>query len=187
MNLEFFVSQFYQPKGRNGHCQVRGGCTIGGTPKINGHCALHLQSCCGIPISMDIEKVYGEWTVCGKRTGRKVLCECSCGERRDVYVTNLVTGKSLSCGHVRSNATTPEVGEMLYHWKVLSLVNVTTVRAQCSYGAIKDVNFYSIRRGESTSCGHALRTGTGVKPFETLSARSQNPSQRRAAPTESCS
>lgn len=44
--------------------------------------------------------VFGKWTVIGenphKRRG-KVLCRCVCGSEREVYVENLLTGRSQSC------------------------------------------------------------------------------------------
>lgn len=44
--------------------------------------------------------VFGKWTVIGenphKRRG-KVLCRCECGAEREVYVENLINGRSKSC------------------------------------------------------------------------------------------
>lgn len=44
---------------------------------------------------------FGEWTILKQISTRKVLCECSCGNTKEVYKTNLGTGKSESCGCLR--------------------------------------------------------------------------------------
>ena len=50
---------------------------------------------------------YGEWKTISllfRKNGRKYYtCCCSCGIIRDVWVNNLVTGTSKSCGHNRAN------------------------------------------------------------------------------------
>jgi len=51
----------------------------------------------------------GSWTVVSDkitrvRTDRYVLCECYCGERSQVRVANLESGKSLNCKACSQNA-----------------------------------------------------------------------------------
>lgn len=57
-------------------------------------------------------KVYGEWVVLQltptrTKHGQHVyLCECSCGEIREIPRPNLTTGKSMSCGCAKVAAQT---------------------------------------------------------------------------------
>ncbi len=48
---------------------------------------------------------FGEWTVMEKTSKRKVLCKCSCGTQKELYRTNLGSGKSKSCGCSRKTGT----------------------------------------------------------------------------------
>lgn len=56
---------------------------------------------------------YGSWTVVGAiryERGRNIntlraLCECDCGTQKDVYMRNVLRGKSVSCGCVPAAAT----------------------------------------------------------------------------------
>lgn len=43
-------------------------------------------------------QTYGRWLVLDERQGCKVLCRCSCGTERFVYVGSLQNGSSKSCG-----------------------------------------------------------------------------------------
>ena len=55
--------------------------------------------------------VFGSWTIISKTTKRKVICKCACGNIKELYRTNLGSGKSISCGCSRSNIA---VGTKLY-------------------------------------------------------------------------
>lgn len=47
--------------------------------------------------------VYGEWTTIGKGSKPDYLrCECTCGTFREVHVYSLTSGKSESCGCMRT-------------------------------------------------------------------------------------
>lgn len=56
-----------------------------------------------------VGRVFGELTVTSltvsSGTKRKWLCRCSCGKRTSVVGSNLTTGNTRSCGHVRSEVT----------------------------------------------------------------------------------
>lgn len=60
-----------------------------------------------------IGDVFGSWTVIGAiryERGRNIntlraLCECECGTQKDVYMRNVLRGKSVSCGCVPAAAT----------------------------------------------------------------------------------
>lgn len=44
-------------------------------------------------------QVFGEWTVLGYAGDKKQLCQCSCGEVREVSTYSLTSGKSTNCGN----------------------------------------------------------------------------------------
>ena len=43
-------------------------------------------------------KFFGQWEVLERLPPDKALCRCSCGKESVVYVTNLKSGRSTSCG-----------------------------------------------------------------------------------------
>lgn len=54
-----------------------------------------------------IGQSFGHWDVLaegepGKNGKRRVLCRCSCGIERLVYLASLVAGRTRSCGHARA-------------------------------------------------------------------------------------
>lgn len=53
------------------------------------------------PTSYKAPMRFGRWTVM-YRVGRQAACRCDCGTHRLVYWCHLKSGKSLSCGCVRS-------------------------------------------------------------------------------------
>lgn len=124
---------------------------------------------------MSFQNTYGDWTTL-KRDGRKALCECSCGEQKWVWITNLTTGKSTSCGHVRNNYTRPSVGDVVGSWTIGEYVSKNHVRAKCSCGEEKTVYVYSLGT-DSKSCGHERRTGPRARlknMWEWMHSRCEN-------------
>jgi hypothetical protein len=72
---------------------------------------------------------YGEWTVIksdpkfpvvvgSKYYPAKVVCVCSCGEERSVYVHSLVSGSSHSCGQAQHKRTVHLEGKTIGNWHV---------------------------------------------------------------------
>lgn len=106
---------------------------------------------------MNVEDTFGEWTVV-ETNGRKALCRCSCGATKWVWRTNLSTGKSTSCGHVRNNYNTPNPGDVIGEWKIIGPEGKHHVIAQCSCGTTKKVYKYTLGTC-STSCGCTRRVG----------------------------
>ncbi len=108
--------------------------------------------------------VFSNWTVLGenphKRHG-KVLCKCSCGTEREVLVSNLVAGRSLSCGcSFRYNATFIESGSIFGKWTVLGQNPHTRhglVLCRCICGVEKMVFVNNLLTGLSKSCGCTRR------------------------------
>lgn len=97
-----------------------------------------------------------EWTI-ESVSNRVAYCRCSCGESKDVWISNLVSGKSKSCGHKR-RVDKPIVGDTVGEWTVIKYLNDVTVYARCSCGVEKNVSVYSLGK-DSKSCGHFLRSG----------------------------
>lgn len=64
--------------------------------------------------SVKVGDTYGAWTVIGpiynirgrNVNGLRAVCECACGVKKDIYMRNVLRGKSLSCGCAAAAATT---------------------------------------------------------------------------------
>lgn len=50
-------------------------------------------------MTLEPGKKIGEWTLLEKADARYWLCQCSCGRRRRVRTSNMLSGMSNSCGH----------------------------------------------------------------------------------------
>jgi len=48
---------------------------------------------------------FGQWTVLRRAHGKFWLCQCDCGEQREVYRSSLAKGVSTSCGCLRVSVT----------------------------------------------------------------------------------
>lgn len=112
-----------------------------------------------------IGSTFNEWTVIGAINKDKVLCRCSCGTEREVYVKNIKNGASKSCGckKLENSYNTYKnklVGIKYGYWTVLGKGDKEgTYRCRCICGIEKDVFVTSLNSGNSTSCG--------CKTFET--------------------
>lgn len=95
------------------------------------------------------------------------VCECICGSVKKVLVNNILSGKTNSCGCKGSPNTMrnpPKVGDVFSDWTVLDVTNRTSTNGityvmclcRCSCGVEKLVDAYSLKKGTSTSCGHAV-------------------------------
>jgi hypothetical protein len=102
-------------------------------------------------------KRFGDWQVleyAGTEHGMtRWLCECSCGNKKEVYAKVLTNGRSKSCGH-STNAFNDLTGKQFGEWSVLEYEGDHYYKCQCSCGKIKSVAGYSLTRGDSLSCGH---------------------------------
>lgn len=96
-------------------------------------------------------KVIGNWTVLEYVGAQRWLCKCNiCSKESKVFGYNLRSGHSTSCGcQLRKGITNEKIGE----WTVLGYVGDYYYRCQCSCGNIKNVLGYSLRSGQSKSCG----------------------------------
>ena len=80
---------------------------IGGQTKSCG--CLRTKNCnetkqqTGSLITKYKDQQFGEWTVLNRvPNSTRMLCKCSCGNKRNVYLQHLIDGTSKSCGHGRS-------------------------------------------------------------------------------------
>ena len=78
-----------------------------------------------------------------------VMCDCSCGNRRQVLVSNLKAGKSTTCGACKSNSL-PKAGDTVGAWTVLSVDGRYAV-CRCSCGTTRRVFIYTLGK-DSSSC-----------------------------------
>ena len=106
---------YISPKGykqRRWHCQ----CDCGRTVDVIAHALLSGETrSCGhaqqdylknkSPLTSLVGKVFGHLTVLkddGARQGKNVLwlCQCDCGRQVHVQSSNLISGQTISCGHI---------------------------------------------------------------------------------------
>ena len=89
-------------------------------------------------------EVYGQWTIKSKTTKRKVLAECSCGIVKEVFICNLLSGKTISCGCHRSEISKQRMTthghsktNLYYVW--------LTMRNRCRNDTVKSYQHYGGR------------------------------------------
>lgn len=118
-----------------------------------------------IPIGEQFER----WTIIGtsQRYGY-AICQCECGAIKEVYFSNILRGKSKSCGcykeEKRHDVKNPRfvdlTGIQFGEWNVLyrapSQKGQTMWHCKCSCGIERDVNARRLKSGESKSCGHKV-------------------------------
>lgn len=112
---------------------------------------------------------FGRWTVVDDefRMNDRLYCRCicDCGVEKSVNKTNLTSGKSRSCGcltHERASATNTIdlTGQKFGKLTVIKRSNDTLGRSDeamweclCECGNVVDVRGYSLRTGNTKSCG----------------------------------
>ena len=120
-----------------------------------------------------IDKKFGEWTVLefagtNKFHKKQWKCRCSCGKEKIVLGTNLINGKSTSCGH---SVLTDIVGKKFNSWYVDSFAykrgTHNYYHCICECGTKQDVLRENLLTGKSRSCGCDLAlvgsTVNGIK------------------------
>lgn len=108
-----------------------------------------------------IGKHFGRLTVIEHSNKDKYwICQCECGNIKEIYEYNLLKGKTNSCGclhkEIVHNALYENlIGNVYGRWKVIgeSEKGSQYCKCKCSCGTIKDVFKNSLKNGESTSCG----------------------------------
>lgn len=88
------------------------------------------------------------------------LCRCSCGNICEVATKLLTGGKKKSCGCKSNNTFIDLTDNDFGEWHVLHKGTKNGYwTCQCSCGTIKEVSGHELRRGATTSCGHARVIG----------------------------
>ncbi|MFI5823750.1 HNH endonuclease [Streptomyces rishiriensis] len=122
---------------------------------------------------VNVDDVYGLWTVTGHVGGARHLVTCECGTEREVYASSLLHGKTISCGCLRRSGV-PKVGDVIGEWTVLEWAGppARSAKCRCSCGTVKLVEIYTLGK-DSRSCGHA-RVKTALVPRGPGAARSDS-------------
>lgn len=122
--------------------------------------------------SIKIGDKFNEWTVIDKGTKPKYFkCRCSCGVEREVCYTNLISGKSKSCGHNRKGKRNDEayIGKKFGRLTVIKRVNdvgLSKYLCKCDCGNEVVVSGNSLGR-RKFSCG-CLQDETSRKKLEQI-------------------
>lgn len=103
---------------------------------------------------------FGKWTVLEKSSKyRYWLCKCSCGVMKEVYESNMASGRSKSCRSCRK--TMDLAGSTVGEWKVLHQVTFKSPyvwKCEClGCGKLYDVLAKNIQGKTSTSCMKCAR------------------------------
>ena len=111
----------------------------------------------------------GEWMVIEYVGKSKWLCQCSCGEVREVLGKTLRNGTSKSCGH-KTNRKINMLGKKVHEWTVVKDVGDGYWECICSCGNRSTIHGYDLRNNNSKNCGHGRK--------ETLARRNISNRQR---------
>ena len=118
-------------------------------------------------------KIFGEWTVLKRSDNNKGktpkwLCECSCGEKRNVNGSNLRDGISMSCGCLnKNNLTGKKFGMVSVLYEDLQSKNRKIYICRCDCGNVK-----SIRR--DTLLNNIISCGCKTKELRYLANKKYN-------------
>lgn len=120
-------------------------------------------------------KVIKESDKRGARGEMHWICECSCGETCEVQGTNLTSGTTKSCGHLRKEFAKKKVkpikpGTKFGKLTVLKRIGSTTWKGnrcalylcECTCGKTIEVSSSNLKRGNSKSCGHMTQERLSV-------------------------
>ncbi len=106
-------------------------------------------------------KKYGRWTIIEEREG-KLFCKCDCGTEKLVNASNVLGGRSKSCGcltkEVISRIKFRDLsGRIFGKWTVINRLpndkwNMTKYLCRCECGKEKDVYAKHLNSGNSSGC-----------------------------------
>ena len=125
-------------------------------------------------------QLIGEWLVLGYAGNHTWLCECSCGEIREVSTYSLTSGKSKSCGH-STNRKLDLIGKTFGEWEVIKRVPGHKYLCRCSCGTEREVYINSLLNGLSKSCGckqWQQTHDTLLERYSDLSSKIDNPREK---------
>lgn len=95
---------------------------------------------------------FSDWEVIEKLPGGKYKCKCNCGNQRIVSGSDLLSGKSKSCGH-STNALVNIENKRFGEWTVIKHIGYGRWECRCSCGTVKILRHTELINGESKSCG----------------------------------
>lgn len=103
-----------------------------------------------------LKQRFGEWTVIGK-SGYKWKCRCSCEKIGYCTASDLIKGRTKSCGHDYFIDSNDIIGKKFGHWTVLKYLGNKMYQCicDCSNKTVKNICRYDLLNGKSTSCGCA--------------------------------
>lgn len=94
-------------------------------------------------------------------------CTCVCGKEKEVYGSELNTGKSLSCGCMRNVGTGEDLTGrdfgILHVEERIFINNHAYFRCSCQCGGSKIVTGPNLRSGCVTTCGCRIGSGKNIK------------------------
>lgn len=124
---------------------------------------------------------YNDWTVLSFDKDKYLYkCQCICGNISMISASDLINGKSKSCGH-NTNKLIDLSGKKFGEWTVLRHVGYGIWECQCSCEnhTIKNIRHTELLSGESKSCGckqaEHLRETMLERYKETSIIRASNP------------
>lgn len=138
------------------------------------------------PIEDLTNQTFGYWTVKRriKKNGRTYwTCQCVCGKEKDVVHTNLVNGRSKSCGCMRSQLVSKSKLQDIsgQNFGRLTAISIhhreppkTYWKCQCACGNSAIVEINSLTQGKVKSCGclsKEWREEFGRKNYHDLQGR----------------
>jgi hypothetical protein len=130
-----------------------------------------------MPKTIDmISQRYGNWEVLSqggkdKRGAIMYLCRCDCGTQREIVGYSLRRGDSTNCG-CKINKIGKEgkdlSGQNFTNWTVLrrngkDIHGALLYECHCECGTVRDIAGYSLRNGDSKSCGCLQASKTSVR------------------------
>lgn len=124
----------------------------------------------------------------GKKFGRLVIlsesersgyciCECECGNIGEYYISNVVGGKTRSCGcfqrdRVKEVLEEDLTGKRFGRWTVIAKSEERgKCICKCDCGVVKVVSKHSLKSGDSVSCGCYKKEFTSVLMTKDLSGK----------------
>ena len=105
------------------------------------------------------------------------ICKCECGNIGEYYVSNVVSGKTQSCGclqkdRVREALEEDLTGQRFGRWLVIGKSDESSkCICLCDCGKVKTVAKQSLKNGDSISCGCYKREFTSALMINDLSGK----------------
>ena len=137
---------------------------------------LGVTKSCGCLKGSDLAgRRFGRWTVIGRVKGYRRLrwlCRCDCGNEAHVMTNGLISGQSESCGckhlEVVSTLKFDLIGDRYGQLVVLAEVgrihpNRRRFKVKCDCGRVTEVEYSSLRSGQTVSCGCYNKEATRLR------------------------